>query len=197
MRAFSAGAFPGLVAATAAILLPRNVAIAARGSSLSLRERAFVAWMAPRGIVAAATASAFGLELVDAGVSGADKILPITFVAIFATVVLYGLSAAPIARLLGIAGAGAPVILIVGGHPGAQAISRALKAAGVEVRLWTGRPEEQQAARDAGLDAGNAQLGVDLETREAELEEVATALLRHRERRLQRPGGVRAPTGAR
>ncbi len=167
----------GLVAVMVLILRPLNVAIAARGSSLSLRERAFVAWMAPRGIVAAATASAFGLELVDAGVSGADKILPITFVAIFATVVLYGLSAAPIARLLGIAGAGAPVILIVGGHPGAQAISRALKAAGVEVRLWTGRPEEQQAARDAGLDAGNAQLGVDLETREAELEEVATALL--------------------
>ena len=167
----------GLVAVMVLILRPLDVAIATRGSSLSLRERAFVAWMAPRGIVAAATASAFGLELTDAGVSGADKILPITFVAIFATVVLYGLSAAPIARLLGIAGGGAPVILIVGGHPSAQAISRALKAAGVEVRLWTGRPEEQQAARDAGLDAGNAQLGVDLETREAELEEVATALL--------------------
>ena len=57
--------------------------------------------MAPRGIVAAATASAFGLELTQAGVDGADKILPIAFVVIFGTVVLYGLTAAPVAACSG------------------------------------------------------------------------------------------------
>ena len=49
--------------------------------------------MAPRGIVAAATASTFGRALVAADVDGAQKILPATFVVIVATVTLYGLTA--------------------------------------------------------------------------------------------------------
>jgi hypothetical protein len=43
--------------------------------------------------------------------------------------------------------------------------------------LWTGRSDEQAAAREAGLAAGNARLGVDLASREEELEEVTDALL--------------------
>jgi NhaP-type Na+/H+ or K+/H+ antiporter len=167
----------GLIAVMVFVVRPLVVALAAWRSRLTLRERAYVAWMAPRGIVAAATASAFGLSLTQAGVSGADQILPIAFVVIFGTVVLYGLTAAPVARLLGVAGAAAPVILVVGGHAWARTIARSLKAAGLGVRLWTGRPDEQAAARAAGLDAGNARLGVDVESREAELEEVSTALL--------------------
>ncbi len=167
----------GLIVVMVVVLRPLAVAVATRGSELDLRERAFVAWMAPRGIVAAATASAFSLELSQAGVKGAEKILPIAFVAIFVTVVLYGLTATPVARLLGIAGAQAPVILIVGGHAWARSIAAALKAAGAEVRLWIGDLDDQRAARDAGLNAGNARLAVDMETREAELEEVGTALL--------------------
>jgi NhaP-type Na+/H+ or K+/H+ antiporter len=167
----------GLIAVMVFVLRPLDVALATWRSRLTWRERAFVTWMAPRGIVAAATASAFGLELSQAGVQGADKILPIAFVAIFGTVVLYGLSAAPVARLLGIAGAGAPTILVVGGHPWARAISQSLKAAGMGVRIWTGEPAEQDAARAVGLDAGNASLGADLETREAELEQVSQALV--------------------
>jgi hypothetical protein len=133
--------------------------------------------MAPRGIVAAATASAFGLSLTQAGVSGADQILPIAFVVIFGTVVLYGLIATPVARLLGLAGAGVPVILVIAGHPWARTIAQALKAAGLRVRLWTGSRDEQAAAREAGLDAGKVPLGADVESREAELEEVGDALL--------------------
>ena len=94
-----------LVAIMVLVIRPLAVALATWRSGLSLRERAFVAWMAPRGIVAGATASAFGLELEQAHVPGAQHILPIVFVAIFATVVIYGLTAAPVARLLGIAGA--------------------------------------------------------------------------------------------
>jgi NhaP-type Na+/H+ or K+/H+ antiporter len=167
----------GLIAVMVLLLRPLDVALATWGSRLSWRERAFAAWMAPRGIVAAATASAFGLELTQAGLQGAEKILPIAFVVIFGTVVLYGLTAAPVGRLLGIAGASAPVILVVGGHAWARGIALALKAAGVGVRLWTGEPEEQEAARAAGLDAGNAKLGMDVETREAELELVSKALI--------------------
>lgn len=167
----------GLIAVMVFVIRPLAVALAAWRSPLSLRERAFVTWMAPRGIVAAATASAFGLSLTQADVSGADQILPIAFVVIFGTVVLYGLTAAPVARLLGVAGAGAPAVLVVGGHAWARRIAQALQAAGLRVRLWTDSRDEQAAAREVGLEAGRVPLGVDVESREAELEEVSDALL--------------------
>jgi NhaP-type Na+/H+ or K+/H+ antiporter len=58
--------------------------------------------MAPRGIVAAATASTFGPELAANHVGGASKILPVAFLAIVATVTLYGLTAGPVAHQLGV-----------------------------------------------------------------------------------------------
>jgi NhaP-type Na+/H+ or K+/H+ antiporter len=166
-----------LVAVMVFVIRPALVAIGTWRSSLSWRERAFAAWMAPRGIVAAATASAFGLSLTQAGVAGADQILPIAFVVIFATVVLYGLTATVVAKLLGVAGAGTPVVLIVGGQSWARDIALALGSAGVRVRLWTGRRDEQEAARAAGLDAGPPPLGVEVERLESELEEVSDALV--------------------
>jgi NhaP-type Na+/H+ or K+/H+ antiporter len=166
-----------LVAVIVFVLRPIVVALGTFGSKLTTAERGFIAWLAPRGIVAASTASAFGLQLTQDGVSGADQILPISFIVIFATVALYGLTAAPLARVLGLAGAGARVVLVVGGQVWGRAIAKALETAGLGVRLWTGRPEEQAAARANGLAAGKARLGVDLATREEELEEVTDALL--------------------
>jgi hypothetical protein len=166
-----------LIAVMVLVLRPLTVALCTWRSKLGGAERAVMAWMAPRGIVAAATASAFGLQLTQAGAAGAADILPIAFIAIFGTVVLYGLTAAPLARLLWVAGAGEGVVLVVGGNAWAREIALALKSAGQRVRLWTGRSDEQAAAREAGLQAGNARLGVDLVSREAELEEIADALL--------------------
>src|SRR5919108_12365 len=97
------------------LLRPLDVALATWRSRLDMRERAFVTWMAPRGIVAAATASSFGLQLSQAGVGGASQILPIAFTVIFGTVVLYGLTAGPGGRPLRLARARAPTVLVVGG----------------------------------------------------------------------------------
>jgi hypothetical protein len=166
-----------LVAAMVLIIRPLAVAVATWRSGLTLRERAFAAWMAPRGIVAGATASAFGLELAQADVAGADKILPIVFVAIFATVVLYGLTAELVGRLLGVAQATGRVVLVVGGTPWARAIGEALKAAGLDVRLWIGRAEDRAAARAVGLHADRGRMMLDAVSREAELEDVTDALL--------------------
>jgi hypothetical protein len=133
--------------------------------------------MAPRGIVAGASAGAFALQLQQKGVAGADAILPIVFVAIFGTVALYGLTAVPVARRLGVAGTGGRVALVVGGHDWAVEIGAALRRAGVGVRLWTGDADEQAAARAAGLPADRGRLMVDAMAREAELDEVTDALL--------------------
>jgi NhaP-type Na+/H+ or K+/H+ antiporter len=165
-----------LVAITVFVIRPAMVALVTLGSKLSGHERAFVGWMAPRGIVAGATASAFGLQLASAGIHGANKILPIVFVVIFVTVVVYGLSGALVARWLGVAGDEGTLVLIVGGHQLARAIGSALKRAGVGVRLWAG-PHTQPAARSAGLEADRGRMLVDSLNREAELEEVTDALL--------------------
>ena len=167
----------GVIAVMVLVIRPLATALGTRGSTLSRPERAFIGWLAPRGIVAAATASSFGPALAQAGVSGAGKILPVTFMAIFGTVAIYGLTVVPVARRLGVAGAAAVMVLVVGGHEWARSIAAALKAAGVGVRLWTGQADEQSAAQAAGIDAGNARLGAERADREAELEEVTDALL--------------------
>jgi NhaP-type Na+/H+ or K+/H+ antiporter len=166
-----------LVAVMALVIRPAAVALATWRSSLSLRERGFVAWMAPRGIVAGASASAFALQLEQRGLAGAELILPVVFVAIFATVVLYGLTAMPVARRLGVAGVDGTVGLVVGGHRCALEVAQALRRAGAGVRVWTGDAGEQAAARAAGFKADRGQMMVDAVSREVELDEVTDALL--------------------
>jgi hypothetical protein len=166
-----------LVAAMILVIRPIAVALTTLRSSFGRSERAFVAWMAPRGIVAGATAAAFGPELAEKGTAGADSILPIVFVAIFGTVVVYGLTAAPVARMLKVAGAGHDLVLIVGGQPWAREIAAALNRSGAAVRMWVGRRDQQAAARDAGLEADRGRIMIDAVSREAELEEVTDALL--------------------
>jgi NhaP-type Na+/H+ or K+/H+ antiporter len=167
----------GLVAIMVLLIRPAAVALTTVKSPFTAGERAFVAWMAPRGIVAGATASAFGPELARKGVAGADKVLPIVFVAIFGTVLVYGLTAKPVARALGVAGLGRRLMLIVGGHPWARELAASLKHCGVAVRMWVGPLDQQAAARDAGLDADRGRIMVDTISRETELEEVTDALL--------------------
>jgi hypothetical protein len=166
-----------LVAVMILVVRPAVVALSLAGSSFSRHEQGFVAWMAPRGIVAGATASAFGSDLAQKGVAGAGKVLPIVFFAIFGTVVVYGLTAERVARALGVAGLGQRLVLLVGGQDWARELASALKRAGVAVRMWVGPVGQQAAARDAGLDADRGRIMVDAISREAELEEVTDALV--------------------
>ena len=130
---------------------PLAVGLATLGSSLPMRERAFVAWMAPRGIVAAATSSTFALGLAQAGVSGAQDLIPITFIVIVATGLIYGLSGGPVARALGVASTGPGGVLLIGASPVARAIGGALQDRGITVVVWTGDDEYAAAAKADGL----------------------------------------------
>jgi NhaP-type Na+/H+ or K+/H+ antiporter len=166
-----------LVAVMVLLLRPTAVALATWRSAFTPRERAFIAWMAPRGIVAGATASAFGLQLEQNGVAGADSVLPTVFVVIFGTVLLYGLTGPLAARLLGLAGAERRLVLVVSGHFWAREIAAALKRAGVAVRMWVGPAADRAAAQAAGIEADRGRMMVDAVDRDAELEEVTDVLL--------------------
>jgi NhaP-type Na+/H+ or K+/H+ antiporter len=92
----------GLVAVLVFVVRPVVALVSTLGTSLTRAERAFTGWMAPRGIVAAATASTFAAILNGRGIAGAQRILPVTFLVIVATVTWYGLTAPPVARRLGV-----------------------------------------------------------------------------------------------
>jgi NhaP-type Na+/H+ or K+/H+ antiporter len=89
-----------VVAGLVLVIRPCVAAISTLGTTLTRRERIFIGWLNPRGIVAASTAATFSAPLAAAGIRGADKLLPATFLVIVGTVTIYGLTAAPAARLL-------------------------------------------------------------------------------------------------
>ena len=88
------------VAVLALLVRPLNVWTATRGSGLSVRERAFLAWLGPRGIVAAAVASLFAEELVRAGVPEGIELRALVFLVIGSTVLVQGLGGGPLGRRL-------------------------------------------------------------------------------------------------
>ena len=87
---------------------PLAVALGCIGSGLSLRQQAFLAWIAPRGIVSASTAGLVALRLEEAGVLGAGRVQGLVFLTILMTVILNGCTASPLARWLQVVPASEP-----------------------------------------------------------------------------------------
>lgn len=52
------------------LIRPLGVVLCTWGSDLSWQQKAFLSWIAPRGIVAASVASLFSITLTNAGISG-------------------------------------------------------------------------------------------------------------------------------
>ena len=117
------------------IAKPVAVFISTFKSDFSVKERMFLSWMAPRGIVAASVASIFALRLSEKNIPQTEFIVPVTFIVIVGTVAIYGLTAAPFARFLKVAQANAQGVLIVGGHSWALDIAKALMSKGFSVAV--------------------------------------------------------------
>jgi len=82
------------------IVRPISIWIATMGRELNLKEKIFLAWLAPRGIVTAAVASLFSIRLEQAGILGAGRLQGLVFLTILMTVGIQGLSAKPLANRL-------------------------------------------------------------------------------------------------
>ncbi len=135
------------------VVRPAAAFLATIGAGLRLRERLFLAWIAPRGIVAAAVSSVFALELELAGEGSTDaeSLVPMTFLVIVGTVTVYGLTAAPLARWLKIADPNPQGILFAGAAPFVQAIAAAVQQQGHHVLLVDTNYRNIAAARMKGL----------------------------------------------
>jgi len=142
------------------ILLVRPLAVwvSTLGTSLTWREKAFLAWMAPRGIVAAAVVSVFAIRLAQSGVVGSDILVPLTFEVIIGTVAVYGLTAPFVARRLKVAQPNPQGILFAGAAPWIQEIADVVKAEGFEVVLVDTNWHNISIARKRGLRAHYANI---------------------------------------
>ena len=148
----------GLVAVLVLVARPLVAWAATLRTDLNRGERGFVGWMAPRGIIAAATASTFAPALSAQHVGGAQKILPVTFLVIVLTVTLYSLTAVPVARRLGVTRPARTRPLLVGGDPWVIELGTALQSAGLPVLMWAGAETQRGQIRDAGLELATGEL---------------------------------------
>jgi NhaP-type Na+/H+ or K+/H+ antiporter len=115
------------VAAVLVLVRPAAVLLSTLGSPLPWKERALVAWIAPRGIVAVAVAGLFATKLQEVGFADAALLVPLAFAIVFATVVAHGFSIRALARALGLVSTRRPGILIVGASRWTVALAGALK----------------------------------------------------------------------
>ncbi len=130
---------------------PLSVVISAFGSSLSWPERHLLAWIAPRGIVAAAISALFAIRLEESGYTEASLLVPLTFMVIIGTVGLQSTTAGFIARWLGVAEPDPKGFLIIGANRVARAIAQALKEHEFRVVLIDTSWEKISMARMEGL----------------------------------------------
>lgn len=155
---------------------PASVIVSTIRSNLSWRERVFLMAMAPRGIVAAAVSAIFALRLEEEGVRGAELIVPIVFLVIIGTIVVYGFLAGPIARKLGLAEARANGVLIVGAHPTARGLAKALTDLDVKAMLVDTDPYNVTRSVALGLPARRLSVLTEEATHELDLRGIGRIL---------------------
>jgi Sodium/hydrogen exchanger family len=141
------------------VVRPLSVVAATIGTETTWRERLFLAFLVPRGIVAAAVASVFALKVATiSGEAGAlaqqaQQLVPITFLVIVGTVAVYGLLAAPLARRLGLADPNPQGLLIAGASRWIRDVAKAVHDEGFPVLMLDTNDSHVSDARMSGLPA--------------------------------------------
>lgn len=166
----------GLLAFVILILRPAGVFLSTHNSNLNLREKLFISWVGPRGIVAAGIASLFGLTLAEENVPGAEYITPLVFMVVLGTVLLNATTARLVARLLGVIQETSSGVLIVGAQSFSITLGKYLKQNGREVFLIDSNQRNIEKARSAGLKGIVANVYTDDLSEEYELLEVGFML---------------------
>ena len=145
---------PGLMTVVALMFVvrPLTVVVSTWNTGLGWREKLFLSWLAPRGIVAAAVASLFAMELDAVGIGGGTEMQAMVFLVILMTVSVQGLTGGPLASLLGLRRASNDGYLFLGAGDLARVVASALQRGGEPVVLIDANSEICQAAEKDGLD---------------------------------------------
>jgi len=140
------------------LVRPFNVVVCTFRSGMTWREKAFLSWIGPRGIVAAAVASLAAVLMETGNLEGGSALRALVFLTIAITVVLQGGSAPLLARALDVRAPGRDEIAILGAEDLALALGDVLNTEKTNVVFVDANPEHCQAAEARGFVAvyGNA-----------------------------------------
>ncbi len=137
------------VLALMVLVRPLSIWCCTFNSDLGWRQKAFMGWIAPRGIVSASVASLFGILLTERGINGGDSIKALVFLTIILTVFLQGLTARPIARFLRITSAESSGVLIIGANPLSKLLGKLMRERGESILILD---SDQEALETAAKD---------------------------------------------
>ncbi|MEB3308889.1 MAG: cation:proton antiporter [Snowella sp.] len=133
------------------IVRPISVGFCTLNSGLNWRQKLFVAWISPRGIVSASVASLFAILLTEQGINGGDSIKALVFLTIMMTVFIQGLTARVLAKILGVTSSTTTGAVIIGCTPLGRLIAKLFQIQGESVVLIDTDPEACQAAEGENI----------------------------------------------
>lgn len=134
------------------VVRPISITLCTWNSGLNWRQKFFLSWVAPRGIVSASVASLFAILLTERGVNGGDSIKALVFLTIIMTVFFQGLTARWIANWLQLhINSGVTGAVIVGCNPLSRLIARLYQERGETVVLIDTDPEACKKAEQENL----------------------------------------------
>jgi Trk K+ transport system NAD-binding subunit len=146
-------------------------------SELTWRERVLLAWLHPRGIVAAAVASLLALELAESSFAAeGDQFVLITFATVVATVLVYGLTLPALSGWLGLSSPNPQGILFAGASPLVREIAKVVQAEGISVVAVDTNHEQATAAKMAGIPTHFASVGSEFVREEIDLGDIGRLL---------------------
>jgi len=128
---------------------PLSVLACTVGTGHTGREKAFLSWLAPRGIVAAAVATLFYDRMNAAGMDGGEEMRALVFLVIAVTVVFQGGLAGFVAKWLGVRRPSNDGYVILSANHLAMTLARLLEQSGEKVVLIDSNPEACRIARAA------------------------------------------------
>ena len=134
------------------IARPLKVFLCTLGTDFTWQEKSLLAWIAPRGIVAAAISAIFAERLIELGYEDATLLVPLTFWIIIGTVILQSATAKPLAILLGVTEPARDGFLIIGANAAARQIALSIQSTGLRVVVCDTNWDNISQARMAGLE---------------------------------------------
>jgi len=133
------------------LVRPATVLLSLAFSPVPWNERLFIAWIAPRGIVAVAISGLFALRLDRLGYADGSILVTLSFAVVVATILAHGFSIRPVARLLKVTGASDRGLLIVGATPFSLSLADQLRQLDVPVMIADNSWQRLAPARQSGI----------------------------------------------
>jgi len=134
------------------VVRPVEIFLLCIRSGLSIREKMFLSFVSPRGIIAASIASIIALELQQHEVAGGNTVQGLVFLTIAISVFLQGGAGGSVSRILGVNDKRNKVVL-VGANNLSRLLARLLERTGKEVCLIDTNRRLVDLSKSEGLTA--------------------------------------------